>query len=420
MTSGDGAGDQQQRILRLAAGWDPQSVSLSPVEGFLLSRIDGRTSWATLRQIGGIAPEDVDRTLEGWLAQGYLCLDGGALAAEAAARTPAGEKPEDDDDLDPALDLPPELQKRILVAEAGLDGSYHEILGIERGADAKAVKRAYFALSKVFHPDRYYRREIGEFAPRLERIFKKVVEAYELLSDPTTRSEIERTMEDLAPAAGAYRGGAGERESIGPERPKRGYRKPSRLENLERLRRRFQMPKKVLAERRFKASKFFESAKVAAHRQLWLEAAASARLAIAFDPWNREFKEGFAEIQGHVHRVRADALLARAGDADVKAEALRLLEEALAYRPMDAQANARAAQLALETQELEKAREYAEAACELEPGVAAHLARLSRVLRRQGHATDASEALERGAALDPRDPEVLSEQKQLGRRGRRR
>ena len=38
--------------------------------------------------------------------------------------------------------------------------------------------------SKEFHPDRYFRKQIGPYTRRLERIFKKVLEAHEILSDP--------------------------------------------------------------------------------------------------------------------------------------------------------------------------------------------------------------------------------------------
>lgn len=425
-SSGGGTG-KDQRIPRLAPGWEVRGKALSPAEGFLLSRIDGHTPWALLRHIGGLPPEEVDRTLEAWLESGLVVVEASAEiasdsdAASAADRDEAPAEP-DASAVDPSLDLAPELQREILVFEQRLDEvGYHEILGVGRGADAREIKLAYFRLSKTYHPDRYFRRRIGDFDQRLDRIFKRVVEAYELLSDPTTRAEIERSMPPppprVAPEEGAYREAqAGRSDPIGKPAPQpRGYRTPSRMENLERLRQRFKIPRKMLAERQFKARQFYQAAQVAAHQKSWLEAAASARLAIAFDPWNRSYKEGFAEIQSEVHRVRADELREQADETHVQAEALRLIEEALSYRPSDPDLNLRAARLALATGELERALEYARDACELAPEEAgAHVA-LCRALRRSGRGREAREALDRAAHLEPRNPDVLSEQKHLKR-----
>jgi len=402
-------------------------MALSPTEGFLLSRIDGHTPWAVLREIGGLLPEEADLALEGWLQRGLVLLDADSpsrekpRAPEAPAKIPQGRAASAAGSVDPSLDLAPELQEEIVALEQRLaSASYHELLGVERGAEGREIKRAYFQLSKRFHPDRYFRRNIGDHAARLENIFKHVALAYELLSDPATRQEIERSMDSgpppVGPEAGAYRGAeAGRSERIGREA--KGYRTPSRMENLERLRSRFKMPKKVLAERRFKAGQFFQSARVAVHEKRWLEAAASARLAIAFDPWNREYKEQFASIQAEVHAARASELLEQADGVDVGSDALKLLEEAIHYRPVDAALHGRAARIAFDTGDYEKAREFAESACELAPEDAEHHLTLARALRRQGDTLAAMEALKAAAKISPQHPEIAAERKLL-RRGR--
>src|SRR6185369_13778790 len=60
---------------RLAADWEEHASSLSPAEGFLLSRIDGHTPWAVLREIGGLAPAEADAALADWLARGLVEVD---------------------------------------------------------------------------------------------------------------------------------------------------------------------------------------------------------------------------------------------------------------------------------------------------------------------------------------------------------
>lgn len=66
--------------------------------------------------------------------------------------------------------------------------NYYEVLGIERGADAKAIKKAYRKLALKWHPDRHQ----GEERERTEATFKRISEAYEVLSDPEKRQKYDR------------------------------------------------------------------------------------------------------------------------------------------------------------------------------------------------------------------------------------
>jgi curved DNA-binding protein CbpA len=314
--------------------------------------------------------------------------------------------------VDPSLAIPVEIQEQILAFEPRLGGSYHAVLGVARDAKDKDIKRAYFQLSKVFHPDRYFGRETGPFAPRLDRIFKKVALAYELLMDPTTRAELERSMASAPPEPELEAGAAGSEAGAAP-------RKPTRRQMLARLRRQFRIPEEILAERRFKARQFREAAKVATHQKKWNDAASSIRLAIAFDPWTDEYKEDFALIQAEVNQLRAAQLLDEASgawDARSRSQALRLYEEAMGYRPSDPEIHAKAAQVACELEAFDQAFEYAERACELAPEVGAHQLVLSRALRGQGLRQKALAALEAARNLDPGNPAILEELKRFRQR----
>ncbi|MEZ4218794.1 MAG: DnaJ domain-containing protein [Myxococcota bacterium] len=393
--------DRATRIPRLGASADPTALVLSPTEGFLLSRIDGATPWGVLRAIGGLTPDEVDARLEAWLEGGILEL------VDPAARRPKrrlapGEI--DEDALDESLGIDLDTQRRILEFESRLGAAYHDLLGVARDADAKEIKRAYFKLSKEFHPDRYFRREIGGYAKRLEAIFKRILEAYELLSDPTARAEVEKSM---SAAAGARPQPAAPVASEGdaPTAP------PRPLTKLERLRARmpFKLPESVFAERRQRAREFFDAAQKELARNRFIEAAQTIRLAIAFDPFEDAYRERFGEVQARAAELRAEALVAEAeeattagGIADEKryAQVLRLYEEALLYRPHDPALNDRAARAAIQCKQLTKAVEYAETALAHSPDVAQHHVTMALVHRARGNRGHAINALEQALSLD--------------------
>jgi molecular chaperone DnaJ len=58
---------------------------------------------------------------------------------------------------------------------------YYEVLGIGRGADEAAVKKAFRRLARELHPD------VNAHDPDAESKFKEAAEAYEVLSDPERR-----------------------------------------------------------------------------------------------------------------------------------------------------------------------------------------------------------------------------------------
>jgi curved DNA-binding protein len=69
---------------------------------------------------------------------------------------------------------------------------YYEVLGVTRGSDADAVKRAYRKLARKYHPDVSKEKNA-------ENKFKELQEAYEVLRDPDKRAAYDQLGRDYRP-----------------------------------------------------------------------------------------------------------------------------------------------------------------------------------------------------------------------------
>ena len=63
---------------------------------------------------------------------------------------------------------------------------FYEVLGIDKGADDAAIKKAYRSMAKKYHPD------LNPGDKNAEEKFKEVNEAYEVLSDPQKKAAYDR------------------------------------------------------------------------------------------------------------------------------------------------------------------------------------------------------------------------------------
>ncbi len=63
---------------------------------------------------------------------------------------------------------------------------YYKILGVNRDANEKDIKRAYRQLARQFHPD------VNPDDKRAEEKFKEINEAHEVLSDSEKRAKYDQ------------------------------------------------------------------------------------------------------------------------------------------------------------------------------------------------------------------------------------
>jgi DNA-binding Lrp family transcriptional regulator len=179
------------------------SLRLSPVEGFVLSRVDGTTSYDDISRLTGLGVEPTLEILRK-LRRERVILNPGekpdppsappARSGSARPRSRIGiaaappsllelhddGSPVDAADLVLGPDLDAELKARIVRLHRRLKAlKPHELLGISPGADANLVKRAYFAASKEVHPDRFYGQDIGPYRDLLSDIFAQLTRAFD-------------------------------------------------------------------------------------------------------------------------------------------------------------------------------------------------------------------------------------------------
>jgi len=120
------------------------------------------------------------------------------------------------DALSEAVDLPLDRKREILAKEALLGRDDWTVLGVRPGATADQVKLAYFEASRVFHPDRYYGKNLGSYRSRLERIFQRLSEAHETLSE--SLRGVAHAPGRSSPAGGSQTGSTGGGDARAAER----------------------------------------------------------------------------------------------------------------------------------------------------------------------------------------------------------
>jgi tetratricopeptide (TPR) repeat protein len=69
---------------------------------------------------------------------------------------------------------------------------HYRLLGTSPDAEPEKITAAYYQMSRDWHPDRHYRRELGEYRQKLELIFINITKAYKVLSDPDKRRRYNR------------------------------------------------------------------------------------------------------------------------------------------------------------------------------------------------------------------------------------
>lgn len=246
-----GIGSTQQK-LRVSPGFDPLKAAVGPEEYFVLSRIDGSQSLREVLLATGLTVERGIAIVQRLRSIGALLLPGETSAPAPTAMPQGTERPRTSgtvpprtitpvavtrtatplptahratpdrprgnsptgDALNHDLTLPrptaDELaalaehnqlddteRRRILAINRLSEGrDPYALLGVTPTSDAKAIKRAYFLLSKEIHPDRYYGMQLGSFGPRMSNAFEAASRAYARLTEKSAKAQQQQKVEN--------------------------------------------------------------------------------------------------------------------------------------------------------------------------------------------------------------------------------
>jgi curved DNA-binding protein CbpA len=289
-------------------------------------------------------------------------------------------------DLAEEVDLPLELRKEILFTEAHLERWTHwEALGLAWNASADEARAAYRDKVMVFHPDRYSNKRLGSYRKRLERIFRRLTHAKDVLSDQARRAAY---AEETAPPEEVTRTDElrlqGERRSA--ERRARLARTNPLVKRAARIAELVERGKKAMASRKFAS------------------AANDFLTVVGLDPSNAVARELGQEAKRLAAQENARAAYERGLAAEAAgnpAAALACFQEAVEGDPGNARYAALAARLALRAGDAEQALRLAEGAARSGPRDALAHEVLGEVLAAAGDSRGARKALERALAIEP-------------------
>lgn len=351
-----------EAVPRLKPDLSWEGLDLSPEEGFLLSRVDGANSIDALVKASGMEREAALGLFARLADRGILLLGADGAGPDGPAAAGEADDGVDPDALEPDIDLPLAAQKRILSLYARRDAlNHYELLGIDRRADTKEVKRAYFRVSKEFHPDTYFRKNTGTFSSKINALFKLISTAYEVLSNEQKRAAYDKSL-PYEPTP---------EEKAEAERKKQQARRDADLRTERRRRLLRRMP---MAQRKAQARRHIEDARKHRETNNLVNAANSARLAQALDPDNPEVVELVEELGPKADAIRAENEYKRGRYEESMGNEEGALEAYLAaieLNPEEPRALHRAAamMLALE-RDLKSALGFARQAVQIEPETA--------------------------------------------------
>ncbi len=211
-----------------------QSAKLTPDQDTVLSLIDGKKNLEELCSHSGIG--DFNTLKAVYVLLVLRMVEVGEIKNEAeksfvrevvresvTAKTASPQAPPGAKTSSPSL-----TRETIQRAYEGMETQDHyQVLGVERSATAQEIKKAYFKLAKLYHPDRHFEHEMSDMKPKLESLFMRIHEAYDTLNTAAKRDQYTSMLGKVSKAskAGQQEQGKAARKESAADQYLEGMRK---------------------------------------------------------------------------------------------------------------------------------------------------------------------------------------------------
>jgi curved DNA-binding protein CbpA len=152
----------------------------------VVSWVDGKASVAEIGEMCGMG-DDMARRIVGDLARrGVVDVPGFEAEGGSAGASRVSSSP-------PPAGLVADVETVYVKIEKA---NFYDLLGVGPDADRKVLRSAYFTLSKKFHPDRGFGKDEGDMRRKMEVIFRRMTQAYDVLSNNNQRKEYDDYIAD--------------------------------------------------------------------------------------------------------------------------------------------------------------------------------------------------------------------------------
>ncbi len=309
--------------------------------------------------------------------------------------------------VDEKVDLDEGRKDEILALDAKVaSNNLFEFLGVPSGAAAEDVRAAFREASRKFHPDKYFGKNLGSFRPMLDRIFKRMVEANQTLTDPEKREAYLAANPFVRAAA---RSSTGTAPALRPE-PKTETEEARDSERRQRLARHPYLAKTT------KVQEYLTKAKEHAAKQEYSQAVTHLNQASQLDPLHAEVKALMIEVRRGADLVRSESSYQHAlealnrGDEDL---ALQALKTAVNANPLNFKAAHKTSILLEKRGDHREAASFAQKAVDGAPKNVEYRMHLAQMLVDAGMKVMARKHFEEAARLEPDHPEVKKHGKKL-------